>query len=130
SGWDSFFSERLPGSRTELAQRLRALTEERLFPEFMRGQRWYAGKGVALERARFDDHALWQTAHGDWLMSLVTAVSDDAETRYFLPLTVVFEDTDEARWRRLQPAAVARVRQKDAMGVLADATQDDAFCQA
>src|SRR6185312_12537101 len=49
---------------------------------------------------------------------------------YFVPLAIAFEDTEEARWRRLQPAALARVRQQATVGVLADACADDGFARA
>src|SRR2546430_10237673 len=45
--------------------------------------------------------------------------------QYFVPLAIAFEDSDEARWRKLQPAAMARERQQAAVGVLADAGADE-----
>src|SRR5439155_13409306 len=47
-----------------------------------------------------------------------------------LPLAIAFEDSEEARCRRLQPAALARVRQQAAVGVLADAGADEDFCRS
>jgi maltose alpha-D-glucosyltransferase/alpha-amylase len=48
---------------------------------------------------------------------------------YFIPLTLAYEDTEESRWSRLQGAAIARVRQQAAVGVLADAFADESFCR-
>jgi len=50
--------------------------------------------------------------------------------QYFVPLAIAFEDSEEARWRKLQPAALARVRQQAAVGVLADAGADEDFCRS
>ena len=49
---------------------------------------------------------------------------------YFLPLTLVWEDGDEERLRSLGPPTLAKVRQQAAVGVLADAFADEAFCRA
>jgi maltose alpha-D-glucosyltransferase/alpha-amylase len=46
-----------------------------------------------------------------------------------VPLTIALEDADEARYRRLLPAALARVRQHASTGVLADAAADEDFCR-
>ena len=39
------------------------------------------------------------------------------------------EDGEESRWKKLQPAAIARVRQQATVGVLADACVDENFCR-
>jgi maltose alpha-D-glucosyltransferase/alpha-amylase len=83
-----------------------------------------------ITHAHLKDHAKWQARGGEWLITIFSAESPTTQANYVLPLTVAFEDADEARWRRLQQAAIARVRQKAAVGVLADATADDLFCHS
>jgi maltose alpha-D-glucosyltransferase/alpha-amylase len=130
AGWDSFFPENLPTTRAALATKLKTLAETLVLPFFIADQRWYADKGSVITHAHLKDHGKWQTRSGEWLMTIFSAESQTTQTNYFLPLTVAFEDADEARWRRLQQAAIARVRQKAAVGVLADATADDLFCHS
>jgi maltose alpha-D-glucosyltransferase/alpha-amylase len=130
AGWDSFFPENLPATRTALATRLRTLAETLVLPFFIADQRWFADKGSMITHAHLKDHAKWQARGGEWLITIFSAESPTTQANYFLPLTVAFEDADEARWRRLQQAAIARVRQKAAVGVLADATADDLFCHS
>src|SRR5205807_1482347 len=45
-------------------------------------------------------------------------------------LAIAFEDSDEARSRKLQPGALARVRQQASLGVLADAGTDEELCRS
>jgi maltose alpha-D-glucosyltransferase/alpha-amylase len=49
---------------------------------------------------------------------------------YFIPLALVWEDTDEEeRVRTLAPVTMAKVRQQASVGFLADAFGDDRFCR-
>src|SRR6185437_10976083 len=117
--------------RGGLAARLRSQLEERVLPGYLAVQRWFAGKGAPIVRARLADQVPW-TQSGEWLVALFDVQSAAESTRYFVPLTLAFEDIASAqpeRWNRLRAAAVARVRQQARMGVLADAFADEAFCR-
>ena len=128
-GWNSFFPERVPVWRTEFSSRLRAQLETRILPAWVVAQRWYGGKGTPVARTRLDDFADWQTPEGRWLLSVFDVQGATEGVPYFIPLTIAFEDTDEGRLHRLQPAAVTRVRQQALVGVLADACADESFCR-
>ncbi len=136
--WNSFFPERVALWRSGLATRLRSQLEERVLPQYIAAQRWFAGKGVGVARARLADHATWTAKSGEWLIALIDvesggggAAAGAAESaRYFVPLTLAFQDHEEPQWGRLQAAAVARVRQQARTGVLADALADEGFCRA
>ncbi|MGB6449647.1 MAG: maltose alpha-D-glucosyltransferase, partial [Steroidobacteraceae bacterium] len=128
--WNSFFPEHVALWRSGLATRLRSQLEERVLPQYIAGQRWYAAKGAAISRARLSDHATWSAKTGDWLMALLEVESTTQSARYFVPLTLAFQDHEESGWGRLQAAAVARVRQRAMTGVLADALADEGFCRA
>src|SRR2546430_556133 len=65
-----------------------------------------------------------------WLLAIFEVAGGALSGRYFVPLAIAFEDSEEARVRRLQPAALARVRQQAAVGVLADAGADEDFCRS
>jgi maltose alpha-D-glucosyltransferase/alpha-amylase len=92
-------------------------------------QRWYAAKAEALTRASLAVHALLGAGNQQWLLALVDTEGAAEPARYFAPLAIAFEDDDEERARTLAALAVAKVRQQDKMGVLADAMGDEAFCQ-
>ncbi|MGH8299284.1 MAG: maltose alpha-D-glucosyltransferase, partial [Steroidobacteraceae bacterium] len=129
-GWNSFFPEKVAAWRSGLARRLRAQLEERIVPQYIAAQRWFAGKGAAIGRVRLLDHAERQDPLPRWFAGIYSVESHGVSDHYFVPLAIAFEDTEEARWRRLQPAALARVRQQATVGVLADACGDDGFARA
>ena len=129
-GWNSFFPERMPVWRSELSSKLRAQLESKILPSFVTSQRWYGGKGTPIARTQLTDCADWKTQDGRWLVSIFDVVNKTETSRYFIPLTIAFEDTDEVRLHKLQPAAIARVRQQSVVGVLADACADEGFCRS
>jgi maltose alpha-D-glucosyltransferase/alpha-amylase len=129
-GWNSFFPERVPEWRSDLSSKLRAQLENKVLPSYVAAQRWYGSKGAPIVRAQLHDFADWQTEQGRWLVSLFDVENEADASRYFIPLTLAFENVDEARLHRLQPGAVARVRQQAVVGVIADACVDEGFCRA
>jgi maltose alpha-D-glucosyltransferase/alpha-amylase len=129
-GWGSFWPERVAPWRSGAASKLRQQLEERVLPKFIATQRWFAGKGVPIEHARLSEYGAWETANGRWLLSVLDVESRGEITKYFLPLTIVFEDAEAERWTKLQAAAIARVRQQATVGVLADAVADDLFIRS
>ncbi|HEY6515304.1 MAG TPA: maltose alpha-D-glucosyltransferase [Steroidobacteraceae bacterium] len=129
-GWNSFFPEKVAAWRAGLARRLRTQLEERIVPQFIAAQRWFAGKGAPIGSARLLDHTDRQDPLPRWFAGIFAVESQGTSERYFVPLAIAFEDTEEARWRRLQPAALARVRQQATVGVLADACADEGFGRA
>ena len=130
-GWNSFFHDRVVPWRISMAEKVRAQLEERALPHFVVAQRWYAAKGSAVQRVSLVDNAEWAGAQGSWLLTLVRAHSaSGAEADYFVPLSLLWEDTDEARIHVAAPVTVAKARQQARIGVLADALADEAFCNA
>ena len=127
-GFRSFFAERVAPWRANAAVRLRAQLEEHVVPEFIAAQRWFACKGAPITRARLAESVEWETGRGRWLPALFDVETSAGTERYFLPLAIVFEDAEESRWTKLQPATIARVRQQATVGVLADASADENFC--
>ncbi|HXS27578.1 MAG TPA: maltose alpha-D-glucosyltransferase [Steroidobacteraceae bacterium] len=129
--WNSFFPEQVALWRGGLAARLRSQLEDRVLPGYLAVQRWYAGKGAPISHARLADQAQWSSA-GEWLVALVDVESAAESARYFVPLTLAFEDSAAAqpeRWSRMHAAAIARVRQQAHTGVVADAFADEVFCR-
>ncbi|MDB6088525.1 MAG: treS [Gammaproteobacteria bacterium] len=129
-GWNSFFPERVAAWRANLATRLRTQLENRVIPHFVQSQRWYAGKGSPILSARLTDYGARENSLDRWLVTLFTIESRTETGQYLIPLAIAIEDGEEARWKKLQPAAIARVRQQATVGVLADACADENFCRA
>jgi maltose alpha-D-glucosyltransferase/alpha-amylase len=139
-GWRSFFPERVAPWRQTAAAALRAQLEGRVVPAFVASQRWAASAslaapaepaapGAGLTGATLADSVLPPQLER-WLTGIFEIKSAAQAGQYFVPLAIAFEDSDEARARKLQPAALARVRQHAAVGVLADAAADEEFCRA
>ena len=139
-GWRSFFPERVDPWRVKLAEALRSQLEGRVVPGFLATQRWAApavalpappaARGAGLTGATLSDSVQQDSPLDRWLVAIFEIHSGAQAGRYFLPLAMALEDSDEARYRRLLPAALARVRQHAATGVLADAAADEDFCRA
>jgi len=130
-GWTSLFHDRVVPWRIGMAEKVRAQFEERVLPLFVAHQRWYAAKGVALQRVSLLDHCEWAAADGSWLLGITRAESITGEAEnYFIPLSLLWEETDEARIHAAAPVTVAKVRQQARIGVMADAVADEAFCNA
>jgi maltose alpha-D-glucosyltransferase/alpha-amylase len=144
-GWSSIFRDQVVPWRIGLAVKTRAQFETDTLPRHIEQQRWYAAKGTPVQRARLVDHALWDDSERDafgkkdgWLLPLLEldgppGTSTEAAT-YFTPLSLAWEDDnqdgDEERYRTLGTAAIARIRQQAAVGVMSDAFADERFCRA
>ena len=129
-GWNSFFRSRVVPWRMGLAEKTRTQFEGELLPRFVQHQRWYGAKTDTLQRASLVDHAQLGADDKPWLMAIVDAQGAGEAARYFVPLTLAFEDHDEERTRALSGLAVTKVRQQAEVGLIADAMGDEAFCRA
>jgi maltose alpha-D-glucosyltransferase/alpha-amylase len=129
-GWSSFFRDRVVPWRIGIAERVRAQLEGEVMPRYLEVQRWYATKGEPIRRAKLSDHALWTVGRHSWLLGLFELEAGETASTYFVPLTLDWESGDEDRLKALAAGAVAKVRQKAEVGVLADALVDEAFCRA
>ena len=127
--WNSFFRAKVVPWRIGLAEKTRNQLEYGLLPRFMLRQRWYAAKNETPSRARLVDQGRLGKGRSEWLLSLVDVEGAASPARYFVPMSIAYDDDDEERSRALAPVAVAKVRQLAKMGVLADAMADEAFCR-
>ncbi len=127
-GWTSFFRDRVVPWRIGMAQKVREQLETETLPGFIAPQRWFAAKTEKIKRARLVDHALWEHGGHQWLLGLFDVEAGAETARYFLPLALAWDETEEARVRNLASATVAKVRQQANVGVLADAFADEPFC--
>lgn len=129
-GWTSFFRENVMPWRIGMADRMRAQLETDTLPRFIEIQRWYASKGTPITRASLHEQALWTDHDHTWMLALVDLEGAEEPSRYFVPLALAWEDTEEERTHRLQSAALAKVRQQANVGVMSDAFHDEDFARA
>jgi maltose alpha-D-glucosyltransferase/alpha-amylase len=129
-GWTSLFRDRVVPWRINMAVKTREHFETQVLPVWLEAQRWYASKGETGARARLGDWVLWEAGRASTLFALIEVEAGGETTRYFAPLTLAWEDRDEERVKALGGAAIAKVRQQAAVGLLADALADEAFCRA
>ncbi|WP_418320911.1 maltose alpha-D-glucosyltransferase [Piscinibacter sakaiensis] len=128
--WNSFFRSKVVPWRMGLADKTRTQLEGQLLPRFMQRQRWYAAKNEAIVRATLIDQARLNKGKTEWLLALADAECANSKARYFVPMSIAYDDDDEEHARSLAPLAVTKVRQQAKMGVLADAMADEIFCKA
>ncbi len=129
-GWLSLFRDRVVPWRIGMADKLRNQFETQLAPAFVARQRWFPAKGERIERVRLVEDALLETPGRTWLLTFADAIGPRETERFFLPLALAWEDTEEDRMRQVAPGALAKVRQQAAVGLLADALADETFFRA
>jgi maltose alpha-D-glucosyltransferase / alpha-amylase len=129
-GWSSLFRDRVVPWRIGMAEKIRLQFETDTLPRFIEGQRWYAAKGTAIDRARIVDHVVWQEGKISWLLALLEVDAGGEAASYFMPMALASEERDEDRVRNLSSLAIARVRQQSNVGVMGDAFADEIFCRA
>jgi maltose alpha-D-glucosyltransferase/alpha-amylase len=128
------FEEGAAGSANEvrrvMATRTRGQLHRQVILPFMEGRRWYAAKGRKIEKIELLIEGEWQAGGGSRLFTLVDVKPEGAEVqRYLLPLGVTWESEGDDKLKRLAPATLARVRQRERMGILYSALGDEYFCR-
>ena len=129
-GWKSFFVNEVEPSRRAMATALHQQMIEHILPQYLPTQRWFAGKGVQIERVEFEKYAIW-TDRSEWLLARVRVwLAGRSEPQdYGLPLALIWEDDGDEKLRPLWPYALARVRARAKTGLLYGAFADEGFCQ-
>ena len=144
NAWRSFAPGSEATNRSVLAQKALARLESELVPQFMAVQRWYAGKDATadIERAGSKSASAGQGAttsraslveQTEWALegaSALLAVFEVDAVRYFVPLSLIWEDSEGDATRIPGPSILVKVRQQARVGTLVDAMADDQFCRA
>ena len=128
-GWTSIFRDHVVPWRIGMADKVRQQLEQDVLPRFVELQRWYAAKQERINVAQLADHVLWESGGRAWFIAQFDVSGATESGRYFMPLALAWEDTEEARVRALAPATIAKVRQQANVGVMVDAFADEAFCR-
>ncbi len=129
-GWSTLFRDRVMPWRIGMAEKTRTQFETDTLPRFIETQRWYAAKGVPIDRARIGDYVIWQEGKLSWVVALLEIGAGAESASYFMPLAQAWDDADEDRMRNLSTAAIAKIRQQANVGVMGDAFSDEVFCRA
>ena len=129
-GWNSFFRNRVVPWRIAMAEKTKNQFEREILPRFLLRQRWYAAKTEPLERASIAEHIMLQAGGTQWLLALADIQGAAEPARYFVPLAISFDESEEDRAQALSAVAIAKVRQQANTGLLADAMADEPFCRA
>jgi maltose alpha-D-glucosyltransferase / alpha-amylase len=117
--------------RMLMARRMRERLEREVLPVFLAAQRWFAAKGRTLESSELIAQDEWGTQDRHWLLGIARVRLDGGEEQtYSMPLALAWEDVAADGLQQLAHCTVARVRQRDRVGVIIDAFWDDDFCRA
>ena len=129
-GWSSFFPEQQQAShRRALAEQLQQQLITEVLPEFLRHQRWFAGKGAGIQAVEMTRRDLWHKEGVSWLLlQLAVHLADNTCQHYFLPVTIAWEKDNDERSVVPGMALLAKVRRQADVGLLYDAFTDEQFC--
>ncbi|MHB1587346.1 MAG: maltose alpha-D-glucosyltransferase [Acidiferrobacteraceae bacterium] len=126
AGWKTLFPDTLtatdPAQRS-IAGQVRARMLNDLWPRFLAQQRWFMKQAAPVDIAQHQEWDLNGT-------SVLLAIIDVENTRYFAPLAAIWEEGNEDRLRLLGHHPLARVRRGAKPGLLLDAYADSGFCIA
>jgi maltose alpha-D-glucosyltransferase / alpha-amylase len=115
-----------PANGTVTRRTLQHLETE-VMPEFIGARGWFLRPRAEIASAKLGPRSLWRHEQRSYLLSLVDVDGSGTKGRYFLPLTISWEDGGDnvlktAEW------TVAKVREHARAGVLIDAFADPIFC--
>jgi len=103
---------------------LETLTQK-ILPEFLPNQRWFAAKGSAVRDVAIFDETVLNDGDTGFLIACLDIETEDGTRQYYhLPLAVTWETATTDPLAQLQPYALARVRKQNRIGVLHDALAD------
>jgi maltose alpha-D-glucosyltransferase/alpha-amylase len=132
-GFRTFFHQ--SGGAREVRRLMATRTREQLQREvllpYMSTKRWFAAKGHEVKRIELSEEGEWATPEGSWLLTFLDVECDDIPLqRYFLPLAVAWESKGYDPLHDFGAWTLAKVRQKEKMGILFGAYGDPVFCRA
>jgi maltose alpha-D-glucosyltransferase/alpha-amylase len=119
-GWSSPFD-----------QHNRRLFEGEILPAYLPEQRWFAGKGRKIARTTVVGGVVLLGDPIGWPLTVIDVAFSDGETqRYFLPLSLTWEEEGSERRNALLTATLSRARHGRREGAVYEATADPAFAPA
>jgi maltose alpha-D-glucosyltransferase/alpha-amylase len=102
--------------------------EQEVLPAFLGPRGWFAQRTEDITTARLAERTLWRREQKSFVLSFVEVNSSSGRQRYFLPMTLEWEDGVETGALRTAEWTLAKVREHARAGVLIDAFADPTFC--
>jgi len=117
--------------RRAMASRTRDQLQREVLAPYISTKHWFTARGQAIERVEIVEEGQWKAGDSaGWLLTLIEVKCAGLEPqRYFLPLSIAWEDEPASRHEHLGIWILAKVRQKERTGVLFSAFGDDRFCR-
>ncbi|OYV74714.1 MAG: alpha-amylase, partial [Acidithiobacillus ferrivorans] len=133
-GWHTFLSldGDVSATRRALATRTRRQLQVEVLAPYLKSKRWVAGDQEAVAAVGIEIKDEWRSPSGQevWFWMIIETPGADGENIYYsLPLAIAWEDEQENLMDTFHTWILARVRQKERLGVLLDAFGNDAFCR-
>ena len=133
-GWLTFSGGHATATtvRRAIAATTKEQLQHRVLAPYLVNKRWFAAKGHTIRRIELKVQGEWTTSLGSWLLTIIEVHCDDLPPQiYFLPLSICWEnETSDEKIQSLAHWSLARVRQKERIGILYGAFADDRFCRA
>ncbi|HEX4327319.1 MAG TPA: maltose alpha-D-glucosyltransferase [Burkholderiales bacterium] len=119
------------GARQLIVNMTRERMRDEILLPYMSNRRWFAAKGKKILDMRFREATEWNTPEGSWLTGFLQVDIEGEEAHlYFLPLAIAWEGKGYDPLQTLGPWVMAKVRQKERIGVLYGAFGNPDFSRA
>ncbi|BAN36238.1 trehalose synthase [Sulfuricella denitrificans skB26] len=130
-GWLTFSKSQAGTVRGAIAAATQEQLQHKVLAPYIANKRWFAAKGRRIDRIEILEQGEWNTAQGSWLLTIIEVYCAGLPPQhYFLPLAICWEEeAGEEKLQTLAPWTLAKVRQKEHIGVLYGAFGDDRFCR-
>jgi maltose alpha-D-glucosyltransferase / alpha-amylase len=128
-GLATFLPEGVANASAGIMRRTLQQLEHEVLPEFLRARGWFARHMGTVSTVKLGQRSLWRNEQKTYVLALLEVQSDTGiQQRYFLPLTVAWEDAPDSGALKTAEWTLAKVREHARAGVLIDAFADPAFC--
>ncbi|MBF0347025.1 MAG: maltose alpha-D-glucosyltransferase [Magnetococcales bacterium] len=133
-GWMTFSGGRANASTVSraIAATTRKKLQHQVFAPYLASKRWFAAKGHPIERIEIVESGELKSAEGIWLLTIIEVHCTGIPPQlYFLPLAICWEEENsEEKLAALSAWSLAKVRQKERVGILYGAFGDNQFCRS
>jgi maltose alpha-D-glucosyltransferase/alpha-amylase len=113
---------------TPVAKRTMKHLEHEVLPEFLAPRGWLLKDQGQIGSARLGVRTLWRFEQRTFLLNYLEVQHGERASRYFLPMTIAWEDATDSGALRTAEWTLAKVREHARAGVLIDAFADPLFC--
>ncbi|HWK48383.1 MAG TPA: maltose alpha-D-glucosyltransferase, partial [Steroidobacter sp.] len=126
-GLATFLVEVTRSANGGLMRRTLQQLESEVLPEFIGARGWFSHSRDEISSAHLGPRTLWRYEQRSYLISFVDVDGTAGPRRYFMPLTIGWEDGSDEILRTAE-WTLAKVREHARAGVMIDAFADPIFC--